>query len=431
MLLRVKPNEIEIGMFVHGFEGRWIDHPFWRSRFLVESPKQLARIKQSDIDLVVIDDSRGSHPPISPDNANEGNSRHRRPARSRVATSASLPGKAIPSAATLKTVVRRKTYAPERRRAARVIDKSRQAVADLFDSARLGRAVEARALVPLAQAVGNSIQRDSKALLNLARLKDKDQYTYLHSVSVCALMINFARRLEFDEAVVQDLGVAGLLHDIGKVAIADTILRKPGKLNLRERSSVERHPLAGYDLLRKSPEVSEVALEICRHHHEKVDGTGYPDRLQGERLSLYARMAAICDVYDAVTSDRAYKAAWSPCEALTAMQSWPGHFDPKLLDRFADSLGIYPVGTLVRLSNGLLGLVMGSGGDTGETVVVRGFFDCDNLTEFEPIDLEIAPCAENPRIISRDNPSFWRFDNWDAMRGRIMAATVDALAVKS
>jgi hypothetical protein len=103
------------------------------------------------------------------------------------------------------------------------------------------------------------------------------------------------------------------------------------------------------------------------------------------------------------------------------MQKWTGHFDPALLDRFADSLGIFPVGTLVRLSTGELGVVVGSAGDADEDVVVRVFFDCEMLSEIEPIDRAIAPSAEHPRIIGRDSPSFWRFDDWDVLRTRILA----------
>jgi HD-GYP domain-containing protein (c-di-GMP phosphodiesterase class II) len=282
-------------------------------------------------------------------------------------------------------------------------------------------------MVPLAKSIGASIERDPKALINLVRLKEKDQYTYLHSVAVCALMMNFARHLELDERVVQDLGVAGLLHDVGKIAISDDILTKSGALSDLERDSVRGHPAAGHRLLANSKDVPEAALEVCLRHHEKVDGAGYPDGLSGEALSLFARMGAICDVYDAVTSNRPYKDPWTPCEALTEMQQWQGHFDSRLLEQFADSLGIYPVGTLVRLSCGELGVVTGSAGDYAEDVMVRIFFDCETLTEIAFHDRAIAPSADNPRIVGRDSPTFWRFADWDAMRHRILAAQVDML----
>ena len=420
MLLHLKPEQVEIGMFVDDFDGRWIDHPFWRSRFMVETADQLARIRDSGVQAVIVDPNLSRvKPRIADDLPGE-----RRTAIAGPRYMGVDRRKAGPSAR--ERAVRPASYAQERRRAARVIDKSRRAVIDLFESARLGRAVEGGKIAPLAQTISDSIARHSRALINLVRLKHKDEYTYLHSVAVCALMINFARHLQLAEAEVQELGVAGLLHDVGKVAIADDVLLKPGKLTLVERDAVEGHPAAGHALLSQSSDIPAAALEICLRHHEKMDGSGYPGGLSGDELSLHARMGAICDVYDAVTSDRPYKAAWTPCEALTAMESWAGHFDPRLLEKFADSLGIYPVGTLVRLSSGVLGVVTGSGGETGETMMVRVFFDCELLAECSPFDEEIAPAGTHLRIVGRASHTFWRFDDWPAMAHRVMAATPGA-----
>lgn len=422
MLFRVTPEGAQIGMFVHAFEGRWIDHPFWRSRFLIETAEQVARIRASGVDTLVIDRSKSR---VTPEAATGAVAIERRSGPARpvaVERRMGWAGAASPRMREPPPV----SYAQEKRRAERLIGKSKQAVMDMFATARLGRAVEAKKLAPLARSIGQSIERHSRALLGLVRLKAKDEYTYLHSVAVCALMINFARHLKLEEEEVQALGVAGLLHDVGKVAITDAVLLKPGKLDPRERAMVEGHPRAGYMLLSQSPDIPAAALEVALHHHEKVDGTGYPDRLSGEALSLHARMGAICDVYDAVTSDRPYKAAWTPCEALAAMRSWPGHFDPELLDRFADSLGLWPPGTLVRVSDGHLGIVLGSGGANGEAMAVRIFFDCDTLTEIAAYDCEFAPTARDPRVTGRDSPAFWRFDDWEATRARVLETEAGA-----
>ena len=420
MLVRIKPENAEIGMFVHAFEGSWFDHPFWRRHFRIDTAEQLLRIRSSAIDALVIDEGRGE-PALRRDESV-------RAVPSELADAAPpLRREPIsfgpPPSTEREDVRRRPGYASESRRAKRTIERSKAAVIDMFEAARLGRAVDARRMAPLANAIGRSIERDAKALLNLVRLKEKDEYTYLHSVAVAALMMNFARHLGLEDPVVQDLGLAGLLHDIGKVAVADEILNKPGGLSDSEWRSVRDHPIAGHRLLELSPDVPDAALEVCLRHHEKLDGGGYPGRLRGEALSLFARMGAICDVYDAVTSDRSYKPAWTPCEALTEMRNWEGHFDTSLLDRFADSLGIYPVGTLVRLSTGELGIVMGSDGIAHENVVVRAFFDCETLMERAPLDRPIAPWADNPRIVGRDSPTFWRFHDWEATRLRVMAAT--------
>lgn len=417
-------------MFVHAFEGSWFDHPFWRSNFRVETIEQVERIRNSGIEGLMIDPERG----IAPPDARQPTKGEEAPRR-KLSRSWGRPRPTVRTAPLQKIFAHpdpedraaprpRRGYSSECRRAKPVIERTRKAVVDMFDAARLGRAVEVRRMVRLASSIGASIERDAKALINLVRLKEKDQYTYLHSVAVCALMINFARHLELDAQQIQDMGVAGLLHDVGKVAISDEILNKPGALSKGEIQSVRGHPTAGHRLLASSQGAPELALELCLRHHEKVDGTGYPGGLKGEQLSLAARMGAICDVYDAVTSNRPYKRAWTPCEALTEMQKWKGHFDPALLDRFADSLGIYAIGTLVRLSTGELGIVVGSAGASDEAVVVRAFFDCDALAEINPVDRAIAPSAEHPRIIGRDSPAFWRFPEWDVLRHRVLAARI-------
>ncbi|WP_447753759.1 HD-GYP domain-containing protein [Sphingopyxis fribergensis] len=428
MLVRIRPEDVEIGMFIHAFEGSWFDHPFWRRYFRVETHDQLERIRNSGIDGIVIDAGRGLGPPEDRQaTENKEEPRNRRPPASErpwgdAMSFRSTATFAPPQPPARDKPRRRRGYAGECRRAKRAIDRTREAVVDMFDAARLGRAVEVRRMVKLASAIGASIERDAKALVNLVRLKEKDEYTYLHSVAVCALMINFARHLGLDPQETQDMGVAGLLHDVGKVAVPDAILNKPGALSKAEMRSVRAHPVVGHRLLASSHGAPDLALELCLRHHEKIDGTGYPGGLKGDALSLAARMGAICDVYDAVTSNRPYKEAWTPCEALTAMQTWTGHFDPVLLDRFADSLGIYPVGTLVRISTGEMGVVVGSAGAAAEDIVVRAFFDCETLAEIEPVDRVMAPSAEHPRIVGRDSPSFWRFHDWDVLRVRVLAS---------
>ena len=421
MLHKIRSDEARLGMFVHALDGSWFDHPFVRSSFLL-TPRTLQMLRDSDIDSVIIDDARGlglsagsplpSAEPLPP-----------QPETLAPETLTPEPGRNAARQSVPRAFLSHEPtdMARERKRAVQIVARSKTAIISAFDDMRLGNVVRADQLTPLVDEISASMARNPFALTSVTQLKARHEYTYLHSVAVCALMINFARHLELDPQQVEDLGVAGLLHDVGKVAVSDEILNKPGALSKDEMRSVRGHPVAGHRLLASSPGAPDLALELCLRHHEKVDGTGYPGRLSGDELSLSARMGAICDVYDAVTSNRPYKDAWTPCEALTQMQQWKGHFDPALLDRFADSLGIYAVGTLVRLSTGELGVVVGSAGEADEDVVVRAFFDCETLSEIEPIDRAVAPSAEHPRIIGRDSPSFWRFHDWDVLRFRILA----------
>ena len=228
---------------------------------------------------------------------------------------------------------------------------------ELQRASRLLKRSKEQVCLPLVEQISASLARNGSALLGLARLKTKDEYTYMHSVAVCALMVALARQLGLPRTV-QEAGMAGLLHDIGKMAMPLDVLNKPGKLTEDEYAIMRSHPERGHAMLLAAlTSVSDAALDVCLHHHEKVDGTGYPHRLAGERISLLARMGAICDVYDAITSNRPYKAAWTP-RSLARMAQWQGHFDTRLLHAFVRAVGIYPLGSLVRLQSGRLGVVI-------------------------------------------------------------------------
>jgi putative nucleotidyltransferase with HDIG domain len=250
------------------------------------------------------------------------------------------------------------------------------------------------------------------ALLSVARLKTHDDYTYLHSVSVCALMLSLARQLGLDEKQTHLAGAGGLMHDLGKSAMPLDVLNKPGKLTDEEFDIVKRHPAAGGQMLLEGgydPEVQDIAL----HHQEKFDGTGYPDRLAGDGISLFARMCAVCDVYDAVTSERAYKKAWDPSAAMRQMAKWEGHFDKRIFNAFVRTVGIYPVGSLVRLASQRLAVVVEPGTESLLTPRVRIFF---SLRSNEPIPMEtidLAARACKDSIAGPEDPVKWGFRNLD------------------
>jgi HD-GYP domain-containing protein (c-di-GMP phosphodiesterase class II) len=286
----------------------------------------------------------------------------------------------------------------------------------MFQEARMGKAIDTKHALPIVEEISSSVMRNPGALIGLARLKNKDDYTYMQSVAVCALMVALARQLKLDDAQIREAGMAGLLHDIGKMMIPSAILNKPGKLTDSEFLSVKSHPEEGHKLLLEGSGVSEVALDVCLHHHEKMAGNGYPHRLKGEEISLFARMGAVCDVYDAITSDRPYKNGWDPSESIRKMAEWSGsHFDPAIFQAFVKSIGIYPVGTLVKLESGRLAVVIEQGDKSLLAPKVKVFFSTKSTSYIPPQILDLAGPGLQDKIVGREDAAKWGLKNVNAM----------------
>jgi len=396
MLVRVATEELQLGMYVHAIEGSWIDHPFWRSRFLLTEQAQLDKVIASDVAHVVIDAERSLVAP-------------RQVEPPRPATLPSLPNSLLALPGRRMSPRER---AAEVRKAASTIRKSKAAVMGMFEDARLGKAIRTGDMAPLVEQISASVAGDPTIILNIARLKNKDEYTYLHSVAVCALMINLARTMGLDESSIRDIGMAGLLHDVGKMAIPDSILLKPGRLDDVEYEAVRNHPRRGHEILCGAQGASEIALDVCLHHHEKMDGTGYPDRLHGVDLSLVARMSSVCDVYDAVTSQRPYNQPWSASQALQLMQGWKGHFDEAVFASFVESLGILPVGTLIRVNSDRLAVVTGESRADFSMPKARIFYSSDKQGDEPPLDIEVSRKVGGYAVSAIENPADWGFHDW-------------------
>lgn len=393
MLKKIPVDQLRLGMHLQAFCGAWLEHPFWRTKFVLTDPNDLILIHESNISEVWIDSSKG----LDVDN----------PSAVPLQTAASVAEIPEPPRPTPE----RCSMAAEIKRAGRIVAKGREAVVSMFQEARMGRAIDAESAAPLVEEISTSVMRNPGALISLARLKTADDYTYLHSVAVCALMIALARQLGLDEQQTKEAGMAGLLHDMGKAMIPTSILNKPGKLTDEEFAIIKGHPEEGHKLLIEGRGVSEVVCDVCLHHHEKIDGTGYPKQLNGETMSLFAKMGAVCDVYDAITSNRPYKAGWCPAESLKRMADWKGHFDPTIFQAFVKSLGIYPVGTLVRLASGKLGVVIEQGEKSLLSPKVRVFFSTRSQAYIKPETVDLARSPE--KIAGREDAKNWGITDVD------------------
>ncbi len=401
MLKKISINQLRKDMFIHEFCGSWIDHPFWKKSFLVSTEEDFQSIQTSKITELIIDTSKG----VDVLDANQVLAAATPEPESPPAPAQSRPPAVRPAAISMDK---------ELTNAAHIIAQSKLAVRNMFQEARMGNTVDVDSMLPLVDEISESVSRNSSALIGLARLKTKDDYTYMHSIAVCALMIALTRQLHLCEEDVKEAGMAGLFHDIGKMATSNEILNKPGKLTDGEFDTVKQHPLAGYQILSRNKDISKVVLDVCLHHHEKVDGTGYPDKYSDEKISLMAKAGAVCDVYDAITSNRPYKKGWCPAESIKKMSEWAGtHFDPHIFQAFVRSVGIYPAGSLVMLKSGRLGVIVGQNDKSLLQPVVRAFFSSKSMSYVTPELIDLSKPGHNEKIISTELVSKWGLKNID------------------
>ncbi|TCV88989.1 HD-GYP domain-containing protein [Sulfurirhabdus autotrophica] len=396
MRKKINVSDLKTGMFVDEFCGSWMDHPFWKSKFKLSEQKDLVTIQKSGVHEVWIDTSKGLDVPAQVKEVSVEEAKQK-------------TDDILLQAVVKKTQEKaRVSLDQEMDRAKKIQGKAKQAVMSMFQEARMGKALQLGEATSLVDEINQSVSRNPGALLSLARLKTKDDYTYLHSVAVCALMIALGKHMGIEGDTLKSLGMAGLLHDVGKMAIPDDVLNKPGRLTDQEFDVVKTHPVRGWEVLKASYGVDEIALEVCLHHHEKVDGSGYPDKLSGNDLLLFARMGAVCDVYDAITSNRCYKAGWAPAEALRKMAEWQGHFDPVVFQSFVKTVGIYPTGTLLKLRSGRLGVVT----DQSESSLLKPFVKIFFSTRSQaPIAMEILDMSRSQDAIECvEDPAKWGLD---------------------
>ncbi len=414
VLKKIDVEQLRLGMFLKELCGSWMDHPFWNTRFLLQDPADLARIRESGIKQCWIDTSRGL-------DIESGTGQTLDEARAQ--TEETL----IQVSQSPTPVIEAVTAAEEFKRARQICAKAKKAVVSMFKEARMGQSIRTEGLGPLVEDITASVLRHPGALISLARLKNQDDYTYMHSVAVCGLMVALAKRLGLDDETTREAGMAGLVHDLGKARIPLAILNKPGKLTDEEFTIIKHHPTAGQEMLLEAGGVGQIPLDVALHHHEKVDGSGYPHKLQAENISLFAKMGAVCDVYDAITSNRPYKTGWDPAEALRKMTEWaPGHFDDTIFRTFVKSVGIYPLGSLVRLQSGMLGIVCETRPEALLKPVVKTFY-CTRRRErmhVKLVDLSKANVAD--RIVSWEARGKWPFRDLDELWTPADASAVPA-----
>ena len=412
MRKKIQVGQLRVGMFIDEVVGSWLNNPFWKSAVMLTDPKQLAQLLSSPIKEVWIDVGKGRDVDVDDEAA---------PLLVDVVDGVEFTASAVaeepqfPQASSIAppTV----SLQDEVARAGRICAKARGAMKAMFQDVRMGKAIDAEHCLPLVDDITQSVQRNPGAIVSLARLKTRDDYTYMHSVAVCALMVALSQQLKLSAEDTREAGLAGLLHDLGKSAMPTEVLNKPGKLTADEFAIMKGHPEAGHRMLMDGQGVGPIPMDVCLHHHEKINGLGYPHGLKGDEISLFAKMGAICDVYDAITSNRPYKSGWDPAESILRLAQWgkEGHFDDRILQAFIRSIGIYPTGSLVKLKSGRLGVVVEQGAQSLLAPLVKVFFSTKSNQRIVPelLNLSLPSCSD--QIVSRESPAVWKFPDLDEL----------------
>jgi HD-GYP domain-containing protein (c-di-GMP phosphodiesterase class II) len=501
---RISVDQLRVGMYLAGIEGRWLDHPFWRTRFLIRDEATLAKLKASGLRECFIDPSKGedvavplpgtatepvagtamaetamaeiataegtlpatSHdpsagtPPVLADAAvrvetavaaspggNTGEDAEPRPAAAAPAepvlptdpTGARAVAATPPAAPTGDAVAPdgdRSTLAPapaaprpgrqvmtpaehafaaELDRAATVLDRAQAAVEQLQAQVRSGQPLRADGLETLLDEMLASQQRERSALVSLARLKRFDTYGTRHPVAVAALMLALAQELGLDITTTRNAGLAGLLHDLDQAALPVALLDHPGALDETAMAQVRAHAAGVAARLADRAHWPADVAEACAQHHERLDGTGYPQGLAGDAIGRLARMLAICDVYDARTSNRPYQHPLDPAEAIAQLAASQGSFDGAIVSAFVRRLGLYPVGSLVGLESDRLAVVLWQNPMAMSDPVVRVFYSLTEQRRISPQLLDLASPDASDYATGRVSPTAWPVGNVEAL----------------
>ncbi len=238
----------------------------------------------------------------------------------------------------------------------------------------------------------DELLENKEMIAQLQDIRTVNDYIFSHSVNCCVLSTMIAVKMEYSKEVIKKVGTGALLHDLGMAAVPDHILNKPGELTEEEYDTIKRHPVYGYEMFKKTPSYSALAGAMILQHHERWKGQGYPQGLKEDKISPLVQAVSIADVYDALTSDRPYRKAYQPHEAIEMLMSWGDtYYDLNTLNLFLSSVAAYPVGTHVFLSNGESGLVIANNPGLTLRPVVRILYKGEDLAPHpDPYDLDLS-----------------------------------------
>lgn len=408
MLKRIDLSDIELGMFIHKMEGSWFKHPFWKSRFLLADQDTLEVLQDSGIGGVIIDTSKGKdlrsdqrapvpeiapaliHPPTMA----RAKPRPVFPAQRRDQRSAFRPEQASSLYSTMPL-----STAREFGNAHLVARNSQKVISKVFLEARLGKAVKVKDVEPVIEQIYASVQRNPHAFSGLMRCKQSNEFVYRHALSVSALMVSLARQMKFFPQEIREAGLAGLMLDVGISSLSKDLSADGGDFRELDPELFRKHIAFGHDMLEASGEIPEKVLQVCLAHHERMDGSGYPKGLRGSEIDQLSRMAAICDSFDMLVADGAATPGVDPASALRQLKERESEFDQDILNHFIDAVGIYPIGSFVRLRSDRLAMVVDEHPDNSSHPIVRTFYSLTLEKRVRGETIDLANCFGEDEIV--------------------------------
>ncbi|MCM2678337.1 HD-GYP domain-containing protein [Echinimonas agarilytica] len=281
-----------------------------------------------------------------------------------------------------------------------------------FDDLEQGHNLDVSAFKELSEGLIDSVFRNPQALTMMTRIRQKDEYLLEHSLNVGILLGVFGRFLRLDESTISDLVLGGLLHDIGKIRIPEAILNKPARLTSEEFQVIKQHVLHGQSIITESDvKLPDITVQVMIQHHEQLNGAGYPHHLTSADISPYGRMASIVDIFDALTGERVYKKAMLPTAALSIIRSMtPEKLDSDLVDSFIRCVHVYPMGTLVQLKSGRLGIVSELNEKMPTKPIVKLIYSAKHNRHIKVEFLNLAHATANDSIISAEKAETFGLD---------------------
>lgn len=425
VLKRISPSQVELGMYIHSFQGSWFSHPFWRGKFLVEDEERRDTLRSSGLDALLIDTERGRDLAPKPEQTVIAPSAPKPSAAERLRQRARTPAAPAPlmrSGTASPTASGPAPIAREFGNARLVAGRARKVISRIFLEARLGKAPRVAEVAPVVEDIHASIQRNPYAFSGLMRCKADCEAVYQHMLSTSALMVSLARQMRLPPSETRLAGMAGLLLDVGIGRVDIDLAGIAGKDTTADAELRGRHCIVGRETLGAAGDVPEEVLQVVTRHHEMLDGSGFPQGLVAQDIDVFSRMAAICDSYDLLVAGAVTGEQEDPATAMAMLMEMEGALDPLILAPFREALGVYPVGSFVRLRSERIAMVIDQDASDPALPTVRAFYSLQTGKHIRAQTIALAHCYGEDAIEGVADLASLDLPPPEEMRERLMKA---------